>query len=277
MPRLAVGAPLAVALFLLAPAALGQTGPGEYKQIQIEVKGDAVEVRLPLTDVTGPARVKRRAADGFGIPVAPSRTELDATCYLEWQIGYDTTAADDVSVVPRVKFQRAGRTKYGSELTKILAEALRIGLLSREQLDAIRAALPRLNAVNLEAAEKVALHPEPAAARDAVLPEGFERFVQKVPQLVKSTPHGAIEIQFKPKQRAVGYQPMVYVCLPLAQWRTASGAPRAPGRARPKETVIYAFTRENTAFLVDIVQAFAIASPAHNEDLAKILDALVAE
>jgi len=236
-----------------------------------------VEVRFPLTDVTGSARVKRRAADGFGIAVAPIKTELDPSCYLEWQIGYDTTNAEDASVVPHVKFLREGRTKYGSELTKILAEALRIGLLPREQLAAARADLARLNEVNLEAAEKVALHPEPAAIRDATLPEGFERFVQKVPQLVKSTPHGGIEIQFKPKQRAVGYQPMIYVCLPLAQWRAATGTPRGPGRAKSKETTTYLFTRENTSFLLDIVRAFAIASPAHNADLTKILDALLTE
>lgn len=262
-------------LFLLS--AVGSAADAGYKQIHVEAKADAVEVRLPLTDVTGPARVKRRAGDGFGVAIAPTKADLDASCYLEWQIGYDTTDATDPSVVPRVKFQRAGRTKYGSELTKILDEALRIGVLPRELLERERTQLERWHAVNLEAAEKVALHPEAAVARDAALPEGFERFVQKVPQLVKSTPHGAIEIQFKPKQRAVGYQPMVYVCLPLARWHGSSGALRGPGRARSKETVSYLFTRENIGYLLDIIRAFAIASPAHNEDLAKILGLLLAE
>ena len=192
------------------------------------------------------------------------------------QIGYDTTDADDVSVVPSVKFERDGHTKYGHELTKILGECLRLGLLTREQLRAERTQLDHWKSADLESAEKVALQPEPPAARDTALPAGFERFVQKVPQFVKSTLHGAVELQFKPKQRAVGYQPMVYVCLPLAQWRTADGSPRSPGHTHPKETVLYRITGENTGLVLDAVHAFAIASRTHNEDLAKILDALLA-
>lgn len=268
---------VAICAAYLITAVPGRAAPADYKNVLVDAKTGVVEVRLPLTDVTGSARVKRRSADGFGVPIAPSKSELDASCYLEWQIGYDTTDANDVSVVSQVTFKRDSRTKYGSELTKILAEGLRIGLLPREELAAVRNALPELRVVNLEGAEKVLLYLEPSVARDAALPEGFERFVQKVPQLVKTTPHGAIEIQFKPKQRAVGYQPMVYVCLPLAKWRVASGALRGSGRARAKETVTYAFTRENIPFLLDIVRAFAIASPAHNEDLTRILDALLAE
>ena len=255
------------------PAPAADTG---YKDILVEGKGDAVEVRLPLTDVTGPARVKKRADDGFGIPIAPSKTELDAACYIEWQIGYDTPNADDPSVVASVKFERDGRTKYGSELTKILAESLRLGLLTREQLRAERVRLDGWQSVDLEATERIALMPDAAAAVTKSLPSGFERFVQKVPQLAKTTPHGAIEMQFKQKQRAVGYQPMVYVCLPLAHWRTPTGELRGPGRARTKETVLYRITRENTELILSALHAFAIASRTHNEDLAKILDALLA-
>ena len=88
------------ALLLCACAFRARAADADYKRILIEGRRDAVEVRLPLTDVTGSARIKQRAADGFGIPIAPSRTNLDTTCYLECQIGYDTTDADDVSVVP---------------------------------------------------------------------------------------------------------------------------------------------------------------------------------
>lgn len=265
---------VAACFTLLAwPATAADAG---YKDILVEGKGDAVEVRLPLTDVTGPARVKKRADDGFGIPIAPSKTELDAACYIEWQIGYDTPNPDDPSVVPSVKFERDGRTKYGTELTKILAESLRLGLFTREQLRAERERLDGWKSVDLESTERIALIPDKSATATKLLPSGFERFVQKVPQLAKTTPQGAIEMQFKQKQRAVGYQPMVYVCLPLAQWRTAAGELRGPGHARTKETVIYRITRENTDLILSAVHAFAIASRTHNEDLAKILDALLA-
>ena len=238
----------------------------DYKHILVEPRGGAVEVRLPLTDVTGPARVKRRQDDGFGIPIAPTRTALDASCYIEWQISYDTTEPVHWSLVPEVKFQRDTRTKYGCELTKILARAL-----SRDELTALRRELDTLRPVDLESAEKTALVPEPGAA-----PAGFERFVQKVPQLIRSTPHGAVEIQFKPRQRAVGYQPMVFVCLPQTVWRRADGELRGEGNARTKETVLVRFDATNRELLLSIVRAFAIASREHNEDLTKILDALLA-
>jgi hypothetical protein len=260
-------------LWLYAAALGAET---DYKAILITPREAAVEVRLPLTDVTGAARVKQRAADGFGVPIAPTKTALDGACYLEWQISYDSTTTDHPSLVPEVKFQREGRTKYGCELTKILADGLRAKLWSRDELVALRRELDTLKPTDLETAEQIALVPEAPKAADAALPAGFERFVQKVPQLVKTTPHGAVEIQFKPKQRAVGYQPMVYVCLPQPQWRRAGGEPRPPGRAKSKETVLYRFTAENRELLFSIVRAFAIASHEHNEDLAKILDALLA-
>jgi hypothetical protein len=259
----------------LCAAALGVEV--DYKAILVTPREAAIEVRLPLTDVTGPARVKQRAADGFGLPIAPTKTTLDGACYLEWQISYDSTTTDHPSLVPEVKLQREGRTKYGCELTKILADGLRVKLWTRDDLAALRRELDTLKPLDLETAEQIALVPEPPKTTDVALPAGFERFVQKVPQLVKSTPHGAVEIQFKPKQRAVGYQPMVYVCLPQPQWHRSDGKPRSTGRAKSKETVLYRFTAENRELLFAIVRAFAIASKEHNEDLAKILDALLSQ
>ena len=62
----------------------------EYKLVLILPTNDAVLVRLPLTDVTGKVRVKEKTPDGFGIPIAPSKTALGKKHYLEWQIGYDS-------------------------------------------------------------------------------------------------------------------------------------------------------------------------------------------
>src|SRR5277367_1773802 len=106
----------------------------DYKQVLVETNGDSVRVRLPLTDVTGKVRVKEKSSDGFGLPVAPSKTSLGEKHYLEWQIGYDTPDAKDISVVPEIKFQRNGETKYGHELSKIIFEAVRIGILSTDDL-----------------------------------------------------------------------------------------------------------------------------------------------
>ena len=261
-------------LVFFAVAAFG--GEADYKRILVGPGLDAVEVRLPLTDVTGPARVKQRGADGFGMPIAPTKTPLDATTYIEWQIGYDTLDPQHWSVAPGVKFQREGRVKYGCELSRLLAEAHRLGFLTGEQLRRERDTLAGIGDATLEAQEKIALVPDADTLPGQSARGGFARYVQKVPAYVKDTPHGRIEIQLKQKQRAVGFQAMVYVCIPQTQWLAGDTA-RAPGAARTKETVTVRFDKASAGFLLDIVRAFGIASSEHNDDLRKIIGCILGD
>lgn len=241
----------------------------DYKRILIEPTAGAVEARLPLTDVSGAARVKRFESEaGVGVPIAPTKTKLDDSCYLEWQISYDTTNPQHWSAVPAISFQRDSRTKYGCELSKLISDARALGVLGDTQLRALRAELDALRDTTLEETEKMAVVPD---ADGATLPEGFTRHAVKMPVFQKITPHGRIEIQLKQKQRAVGYQAMVYACIPFARWD------RPAGPARTKETVRVRFTQENAGFLLDLVRAFGIASREHNDDLGKILDALLVQ
>lgn len=238
----------------------------DYKQVLVIPTNDAVLVRLPLTDVTGKVRAKERTPDGFGLPVAPSRTRLGADHYLEWQIGYDLPTTNSPSAVPQIFFTRRGETKYGHELSKILLDALRLGLITTNDLQREVATLPRLAERAFEERETVQV--EAPQAPDET---GFARAMQRVPQFIRMTDHGAVQIQLKPRQRAVGFQAMVYVCVPLDQVLTMAGKPRPAGPARTKETVYYRFDRENAGFLLDIVRAFAMASRQHNEDIGNIL------
>jgi hypothetical protein len=247
----------------------------EYKRIRVEAVEKAVTARLPLTDVSGAARVKRMESAGVGVPVAPTKTKLDEATYLEWQISYDTPNPQHESAVPAIRFQRDNRTKYGCELSKLLAESRRLGLVSEAQLRALRKELDGLREHTLEEKEKLAVAPDPAATATG-LPDGFARFVERVPVFQKNTPDGRIEIRLKQKQRAVGYQAMVYACVPLARWSFPDGSPRGPGAARTKETVTVHFTAENAGYLLDLVRAFGMASREHNDDLGKILDAILA-
>jgi hypothetical protein len=238
----------------------------DYKLVLILPSTNAVLVRLPLTDVTGKVRVKERTADGLGVPVAPTRTKLGKGHYLEWQIGYDSPGTNGPSSVPQIRFIRKGETKYGHELSKLLLDALALGLITTNDLQREIARLPKLAAKSFEEHEVIAM--EAAQKPDE---SGFSRSVQRVPQFIRMTDAGAVQIELKPKQRAVGYQAMVYVCLPMDQTLDARGEPRKTSTAKSKETVFYRFDRNNAAFLLDIVRAFAMASKQHNEDIEKIL------
>ena len=229
-----------------------------------------MRVRLPLTDVTGKVRVKEKSAGGFGLPVAPSKTVLGENDYLEWQIGYDIPNTNSPSVVPEIKFQRKGETKYGHELAKIIFEAVRLGLISTNDLAREMDALNKIPPADFEESRAVQIEVSTNAAAN-----GFESAVQRLPQFTKITPHGWVQIQLKQKQRAVGYQAMVYVCLPLNEVLTIDGSPRPPGRARTKETVYFDFTRKNSDLLLDTIHAFGLASQQHNEDIRQILGKII--
>src|SRR5665213_417999 len=238
----------------------------DYKLVLIEAQTNSVRVRLPLTVVTGKVRVKEKSSDGFGLPVAPMKTLLDEKFYLEWQIGYDIPNTNSPSVVPEIRFIRNGETKYGHELSKIIFEAVRIGIISTNDLIHEIDSLKKIQPTEFEESQAVQVEVSTNAAAD-----GFQSAVQRLPQFTKSTPHGWVQIQLKQKQRAVGYQAMVYVCLPMAEVLAMDGLPRKPGSAKSKETVYYDFTRANSDLLLAIIRAFGIASQQHNEDIRQIL------
>ena len=252
-------------------------GPGsfaaeaDYKQVLVTAGTNFIRVRLPLTDVTGKVRAKARSPDGFGVPIAPSKTVLGKKHYLEWQIGYDTPNANDATVVPEIKFKRGREMKYGHELSKIIFESVQLGLLTTNDLLAEISALEKIPAADFEENQPVKIETATNGAAG-----GFERAEQRVPQFTKTSAHGWVQIQLKQKQRAVGYQAMVYVCVPLTEVLTMDAEPRPPGRAKPKETVFYDFTIENVDLLRDIIRAFGLASAQHNEDMKTILGLVVA-
>lgn len=243
----------------------------DYKQVRVEVIEKAVRVRLPLTDVTGKVRPKQRTDDGYGEPIAPTKTKLGAKHYIEWQIGYDSRDTNAPNVVKEIRFERKGEIKYGGELAKILLESLRLGFISTNDITRERNSLNKLADSTLEERESVTMEKTPLTKKNKSLPQGFMRWTEKVPQFVRETKFGSVQIQLKPKQRAVGNQAMVYVCLPMTKVLNADGSPRNAAVARSKETVFYNFNRDNADFLFDIVRAFGIASRQHNEDMNRIL------
>jgi hypothetical protein len=241
----------------------------EYKQVLVISGTNWVRVRLPLTDVTGKVRVKARTAEGFGVPLAPSKTELGAPHYLEWQIGYDIPTTNSPSLVPEIRFTHDGQLKYGHELAKIIFEALRLGLLSRSDLESELNKLKKIPASDFEESRAVQVE---VSTNNA---DGFQSAVERLPQFTKTDARGSVQIQLKQKQRAVGYQAMVYVCLPLSEVLAMDGNPRPAGKAKARETVYFDFRSGDGALLLDIIHAFGLASKQHNDDIQKILEAIL--
>jgi len=243
-----------------------------FKQVLISPKNGGLEIELPLTDVTGSVRLKRRGEAGFGMPIAPLQTALAETDYLEWQIAYDTLNPKHPSLVPEVIFQSLDRKKTGCELTKILYEGLKLGLFTKAEFSGLQDFLRQQHGRGLEDTQQVMLLPDP---KEPEAPGGFLRFVQGVPMISRSTPSGTVEIQFKQKQRAFGYQAMIYVCLPVTQLRDKEGKPFIGRAALSKERAYFQVTLESAPLFSDAVKAFGMASKDHNGDLMRITDALL--
>lgn len=259
----------------IAIFALSISSASAAEDVVIRPGKSCVDVLLPITSVTGKVRVKQRTADGFGVPIAPRQVSLDASCYVEWQIGYDTPDPHDISRAPGIVFQRRGETKYGHELSTILLDAHKAALLTTAQLRETRKFLRSHRRASFEGSEQIVT--EQAPAKNSALPPDFTRRVEKAPLYTKQTKAGVIELELKHKQRAVGYQAMLYVCLPMSTVLRPDGTPRPPGPARAKEIVLYRFDRIRMDFLLDIVRAFGLASPQHNADLTKIIDLVLAQ
>ncbi len=253
-------------LLFVCVASCGFSAGADYKQVILTNGANFVRARLPLTDVSGKVRVKAESRDGFGLPVAPSKTVLGAKHYLEWQIGYDVPHTNSPTVVPQVKFTRKGETKYGHELSKILFDGVRMGFLTTNQIAREIQLLEKYAYGTFEESRTVEVEVSTNKTAD-----GFQSAVQKVPQFTKVTPYGSVQVLLKPKQRAVGYQAMIYVCVPMNQVLAMDGTSRPESAAKSKETVLYEFNAKNADFLLDIVHAFGMASKQHNEDIRNIL------
>ncbi|EAI8361891.1 restriction endonuclease, partial [Campylobacter coli] len=52
-----------------------------------------IDYELPLTSVAGKIRIKQRSTfNDYGLPVAPTKININVKHYVEWQIGYDMVA-----------------------------------------------------------------------------------------------------------------------------------------------------------------------------------------
>ncbi|WP_334092308.1 R.Pab1 family restriction endonuclease [Helicobacter typhlonius] len=78
-----------------------------------------------------------------------------------------------------------------------------------------------------------------------------------------------IEIVIKEKQRAVGVQPMLYVCFPITELQCQ---PLLLGRvAEPKEYGLLVLDSKDKDFLLETFKIFGMLSKNHNYDVLEIL------
>ena len=108
---------------------------------------------------------------------------------------------------------------------------------------------------------------------------GFKKFIEKSPLFIKNNEEKGyfVEIILRHKQRAVGMQAMVYLCIYINQLKDRDGKLLMGRTARPREFGILEITSENKEIIIDVVKAFAIASCQHRNDIQSILQQVVSK
>jgi len=205
-------------------------------------ESNELECRLPITLPTSKVRIKR---DRDGIePIPPRKEILRENDYIEWQISYrdkESGKPIELGELIRLAYERYITRdelceiikKYGDETSKPFDELFRI-MLKRTQQKAYY---------------------------------DFVVIWEKIPILHLDLSDGCyIEVVLRHKQRAVGYQSMVYIYIPVQNVITRK--PLINRTAEEKEIVIW---KPNKEHILGLIKAFLVASKDHRQDIKKLI------
>lgn len=238
---------------------------------------DDVFVNLPLTKPTGKIRIKRRSFFAeYGAPVAPRQVPLTQSSYVEWQIGYDLLASsenqDKTSLGDSTFKNYKGETKFAYELSEIVLYAWRHGLVNDADIVKCISDIRSVSDANTFEETASISRTNPKEVNINGLP--FYEMNVSYPLFVHRFGQYEIfaEIMIREKQKAVGTQAMLYVCLPI----TALTFLKQPiGRTlEAKECAEWHIGREEAALSLELFRVFGMLSPKHRHDVISILEML---
>jgi len=224
-------------------------------------------IKLPLTNPTGKIRVKRRSkTSNYGIPIATRKISFTNEDYVEWQISYATQNPPKTS---KVKDIIINNEQIGFELTKLLYEGSILGILSTEDFNEMEKFIKDVQ-------DKDTLEENEKIVRENKMQEikgGFKKFEEKTPVFIKKNDEKGyfVEIILKHKQRAVGLQAMVHLCIYIEKLVDENGKSLIGRTATTREFGKIEINSENKELIKDVVKAFALASQVHKRDILSIL------
>lgn len=236
---------------------------------------------LPLTSPTGKIRVKRRSHfDEYGQPVAACAESLVQSNYIEWQIGYDLLATAENAAATTLSdrtFENSKErpeTKYPYELSELLFHAYRFGWVNNDELRELVASVSAVSNGNLldVRSDMAVLRSHPVETE--VNGVSFWKMEVRYPLLVHRFGDYEIyaEVTNREKQRGVGLQPMLYVCIPLSNL-VFDESPF--GRtAKPKEKCRWMVGPAEAPLLLELFRIFGMLSDRHRHDTLAILRTL---
>ena len=238
-----------------------------------------VLVDIPLTSPTGKIRIKLRSMfHEYGKPHATRSVPLTQNNYIEWQIGYDLEYAKrSNSSLPHISFiAYNGKKKVLYELSEYLYYFHSWDMIASSELQGTVEFLSNLEEKNL-----ISNHPDCQITRTHPIEKQinnttFLGMTLKYPQLVYKFGKYEIiaEITIKEKQRAIGVQPMLYLCFPVTELQVSENL---IGRiAQKEEKAQFVIDKSNYSIVIEMVKVFGMLSPSHHKDTLEIIKSILA-
>jgi hypothetical protein len=208
----------------------------------------------------------------------PTRTEkFNENIYLEWLIGYDATVTDVKNGKKQTGFKKKkftgsnGKEKYLSELSEIVLETGKIGLLKKKDIEDL---------------EKEITAYKEFMERDITVTKGkkismnginFSEAVVALPTFImeETSDSTQIETSMEKQQYAAGVQPMIYFCIPL---KCFSNYKSILGRSSIKNDVLeYVIDTKSVNNFKFLMRIFGMASKKHRHDILEIIKIIKGE
>lgn len=234
-------------------------------------------VNIPLATPTGKIRIKSRSVfNEYGIPHATRSKPLNQNNYVEWQIGYDVEEKEkDKSSLPHISFiAYNGKKKVLYELSEYLYYFYSWGMFNHSEIMEIIDFLSHLEEENLLSNHRNCQITRTHPVEKQINNTTFFAMTLMYPQLIHKFGIYEIiaEITIREKQRAVGVQPMLYLCFPITEIRTSK--PIIGRIAQVKETGHFVLDESNYRIVIEMVRIFGMLSPSHHKDSLEILKAI---
>ena len=233
-----------------------------------------------MTKPTGKIRVKRRSffAD-YGEPVAPRQVALSQSNYVEWQIGYDLLATSEnlekTTLKDKLFRNYKEELKLAYELSEIVYYAKEKGLIDIADIEKCYYGIKEVKPESTfeETASISRTNPKERMINGLPFYEmsvSYPLFVHRFGQYEIFA-----EIMIREKQKAVGTQAMLYVCLPLTSLKFSTNP---IGRTLDaKECAEWHIGEEEAMLALELFRVFGMLSPKHRYDVMEILKTLFSE
>lgn len=211
------------------------------------VKDNKIRVEIPLTTQSGKIRVKiRNSFYEYGIPTATKQIPFSQKHYIEWQIGYDVDKSDKeklaLSTSQETYFVGANeKNKVLYELSEYLYYFVQWGIIGKEELVSLTRTIELVQNFIDEKYSITTISTQKYF--DCIEHYVISSRLIQYPYLIfQHPPHFkrfSVEVIIKEKQRAIGVQPMLYVCFPITELLPKENMPLLLGRVTESKEYAY--------------------------------------